>query len=318
MRKKIGILVAGIMAILVLAAIPQNVCAPEYLAPAGVDIHPETLNLKSKGKWISCDIELPFIDEYRVTQDGMTYAVTPVERAENDAVYYDYWSASAHTEFVEPFVSKIYLYTNTLTGELSFFIHHNIDSNSPPHIGSASATVLFDFDALPAGVTTAQSDDNLAEFDVSRPVEGTWAYGRNTDGGVIGDLPTDSGWSFSIDATFGGSEPMTSWVYVDSDGSEISLDMAQPVTISHVYLDAEVEDIDVSTVAITDINGNSVNIPAEDHPVGYGEKYLMVKFDRAEVQDACVVGDAIITVSGELFDGTPFEGSDTIRVINPP
>lgn len=318
MRKKIAVLVAGILVVLVLAAIPQNACAPEYLAPAGIDIHPETLNLKSKGKWISCDIELPFIDQYTVTQAGVTYTVTPVERAENDAVYYDYWSASAHTEFVEPFVSKIYLYTNTLTGELSFFMHHNIDSNAPPHIGSASATVRFDFDTIPAGATTAQSDDNLAEFDISRAVEGTWAYGHNTDGGVIGDLPTDSGWSFTIDATFGGAEPMTSWVYVDSDGSEIMLDMTQPVTITHVYLDAEVEDIDASTVAITDINGNPVNIPAEDHPVGYGDTYLMVKFDRSEVQDACVVGDAIITVSGELFDGTPFEGSDTIRVINPP
>lgn len=318
MRKKIAVLAAAVLVLLVLTAIPQNVCAPEYLAPAGVDIHPETLNLKSKGRWITCQIELPFIDAYTITQDGVTHTVTPVERAENDADYYDYWSASAHTEFVEPYVSKLYLYTNTLTGELSFFVHHNIDSNTPPHIGSPSASVRFDFDNLPAGVTTAQSDDSLAEFDVTRAVEGTWGYGYNTDGGVIGDLPTDSGWSFSIDPTFGGSDPMTSWVYVDTDGSEISLDMAEPVTITHIYMDAEIEDIDVSTVAITDINGAIVDIPAEDHPVGYGETYLMVKFDRSEVQDACVVGDAIITVSGELFDGTLFEGSDTINIIDPP
>jgi hypothetical protein len=94
--------------------------------------------------------------------------------------------------------------------------------------------------------------------------------------------------------------------------------MTQNVTISHIYLDAEPEDIDVSTVEITDINGNPVSIPAEDHPVGVGENYLMVKFDRSDVQDACVVGDATITVSGELFDGTLFEGSDTMRVINTP
>ncbi|UCE38385.1 MAG: hypothetical protein JSW00_03930 [Thermoplasmata archaeon] len=317
MRKKIAILAAVVFALLVLASVPQNACAPTYIAPGRVNIHPETLNLKSNGKWVTCEIELPFIDAYTVTQGGVTHTVSPVERAENDAVYYDYWSASAHTEFVEPYVSKLYLYTNTLTGELSFFVHHNIDSNTPPHVGSPSATVRFDFDGLPAGVTTAQSDDNLAEFDVTRPVEGTWGYGYNTDGGVIGDIPTDTGWSFSIDPTFAGSHPMTSWVYVDSDGSEISLDMAQPVTITHLYLDAEVEDIDVSTVAITDINGNPVSISAEVHPVGVGETYLMVKFDRPNVQDACVPGDATITVSGELFDGTIFEGSDTIRVINP-
>ena len=79
----------------------------------------------------------------------------------------------------------------------------------------------------------------------------------------------------------------------------------------------EIEDIDVSTVAITDINGNPVIIEAEDHPVGYGETYLMVKFDRADVQDNSPPGDATIAVSGKLTDGTAFEGSDTIRVINP-
>jgi hypothetical protein len=318
MRKRLAVLVGMVLTILVLAAIPQNVCAPEYLAPAGIDIHPETLNLKSKGRWITCKIDLPFIDAYTITQAGVTHTVTPVERAENDAIYYDYWSASAHTEFVEPFVSKIYLYTNTLTGELSFFSHHNIDSNTAPRIGSPSARVDFDFVGLPAGVTSAQTDDNVAEFDITRAVEGAWFFTYNTDGGVIGDLPTDSVWSFSIDPTFYGANPMTSWVYVDSDGSEISLDMAEPVTIAHVHMDAEIGDIDVSTVAITDINGATVDIPAEDHPVGYGETHLMVKFDRAEVQDNCAVGDSTITVTGELSDGTAFGGSDTIRVINPP
>ncbi|UCG70257.1 MAG: hypothetical protein JSV09_04370, partial [Thermoplasmata archaeon] len=293
-------------------------CAPEYIAPGRVDIHPETLNLKSKGKWITCIIELPFVDRYEVSQGGTTNIVSPVERAENDAVYYDYWSASAHTEFVEPYVSKLYLYTNTLTGELSFFVHHNIDSNNPPHIGSPSASVRFDFEDLPAGVTTAQSDDNLAEFDVTRAVEGTWGYGYNTDGGVVGDLPTDSGWSFSIDPTFGGSHPMTSWVYVDGDGTEISLDMTQQVTITHVYLDADVEDIDVSTVAITEINENPVNISAESHPIGMGGSQLMVKFDRSDVQDQCSPGPTTITVTGELTDGTIFEGTDTINAIDPP
>jgi hypothetical protein len=87
MRRKIAVLAAAVLVLLVLTAIPQNVCAPEYLAPAGIDIHPETLNLKSKGRWITCQIELPFIDAYTITQDGVTHTVTPVERAENDADY---------------------------------------------------------------------------------------------------------------------------------------------------------------------------------------------------------------------------------------
>jgi hypothetical protein len=318
MRKTMALILGVVLACLVISAIPQSAVAPEYIAPGMVDIHPETLNLKSKGKWITCLIDLPFADRYEVTQGGITTVVSPVERAENDAAYYDYWSASAHTEFVEPFVSKIYLYTNNLTGELSFFVHHNIDSNTPPHIGSASANVRYDFDGLPAGVTNAQSDDTWGELNLSRAVEGIWGFGYNTDGGVIGDLPTDSGWEFSIDATFGGSEPMTSWVYVDSDGTEITLNMTQQVTIRHVYVDYDAEDIDVSTVAITDIGGNPVNIPAESHPVGVDGSKLMVKFDRSDVQDHCSPGDVVITVTGQVMDGTVFEGSDTIRVIDPP
>jgi hypothetical protein len=85
----------------------------------------------------------------------------------------------------------------------------------------------------------------------------------------------------------------------------------------------DVNDIDVSTVRISDVNGNSVDIPAESHPTGIGDNDgdgipdRMVKFDRSDVQDACIPGDATITVTGELNDGTLFEGYDTIRVIKP-
>ena len=43
---------------------------------------------------------------------------------------------------------------------------------------------------------------------------------------------------------------------------------------------------------------------------------LMVKFDRSNVQDMLEPGDEVeVTVSGQLTDGTTFEGTDTIRVI---
>jgi hypothetical protein len=84
--------------------------------------------------------------------------------------------------------------------------------------------------------------------------------------------------------------------------------------------------VDIPTVAIVDINGVPVNIPAEwgncdiEEGANPGEYILkcMVKFDRSAVQDACVPGPATITIAGQLTDGTAFEGSDTINVINPP
>jgi hypothetical protein len=49
----------------------------------------------------------------------------------------------------------------------------------------------------------------------------------------------------------------------------------------------------------------------------YRNGALMVKFDRSDVQDMLEPGDAVeVTVSGELTEGTPFESTDTIRVIN--
>ncbi|MBE0447824.1 MAG: hypothetical protein IBX64_06950 [Actinobacteria bacterium] len=76
-------------------------------------------------------------------------------------------------------------------------------------------------------------------------------------------------------------------------------------------------DIDVSTVLLND------KVPAESMPTGIGDydedgiPDLMVKFDRAMVKGMLSPGDAVeLTVTGELIDGTPFKGSDTIRVIS--
>jgi hypothetical protein len=101
-----------------------------------------------------------------------------------------------------------------------------------------------------------------------------------------------------------------------------TLDLKSPGKWITCYIelgeDYDVADIDVSTVML------NRQVPAESRPTeigdydGDGIADLMVKFDRSAVQKILEVAESVeVTVTGNLTDGTPFEGRDTIRVINP-
>ena len=54
--------------------------------------------------------------------------------------------------------------------------------------------------------------------------------------------------------------------------------------------------------------------------MGLGSRRERFKSPRDDVEDLIdTPGDEVeLTISGELTDGSPFEGSDTIRAIEPP
>jgi len=90
-----------------------------------------------------------------------------------------------------------------------------------------------------------------------------------------------------------------------------------------------VADINVSSVLLNE------TVPAELHPTevgdydGDGIPDLMVKFDRAEIISYILANvnmtklieekfmTITLTITGELTDGTPFQGSDTIKIMLP-
>lgn len=122
--------------------------------------------------------------------------------------------------------------------------------------------------------------------------------------------------SFSFFATIDEGQGVEAAIEIDPD--TLNLNSKGKWITCHIELPEgyDVEDIDVSTIKLND------QVPAESHPTGVGDcdndgvTDLMVKFNRAAVQQILQAGDEVeITVTGEL-NGETFEGSDTIRVID--
>jgi hypothetical protein len=121
-----------------------------------------------------------------------------------------------------------------------------------------------------------------------------------------------------------------STISADIDIDPDALNLRSKGRFVTVYIElegADVRDIDASSIRLNDIVSPVLDerygfVASEDsYIVDHDEDGLperMVKFWRSEVQAILDVGTVVtITVSGNLVDGTPFKGTDEIRVIVP-
>jgi len=112
---------------------------------------------------------------------------------------------------------------------------------------------------------------------------------------------------------------------VDTDPDTLNLGSKGNWITAYVELPEgyDVRNIDVSTILL---NGTVPVNPSAPTAVGDydgdGVPDLMVKFDKAAVSglilsQGITSGNVVLTITGRLYDGTIFEGSDTIRVMLP-
>lgn len=164
-----------------------------------------------------------------VTQTGLSFAATPVIRVASGADFYNYTSSSAHTGFEAVDTSRIMLYLDKTTLALSLVVIHGIDSNTTGQNQPASQVQML-FSGLPSTTSVAVSDDSSElTMTSTTTATGKWSFSDNTDGGVLTGLTFPGGWEIYISPAF--LKGITTWTWVQSDGTFVALDMTQPLTI---------------------------------------------------------------------------------------
>jgi len=162
---------------------------------------------------------------FALRQGGSTQTVQPIEGATDVVQFYDYYSYSAHTPYVEDQISKIYLYRDSI-GNVSLVMHHSIDDSA-----IALMQENFDLDGVPGGAYVAVSDDPYTtgdEFRLDVSPEGQWGHGYNSDGGVLAGLPMDEPWCITITPEF--ITGILEWKF-ETLGGPVNLSMREPIEI---------------------------------------------------------------------------------------
>ncbi len=106
--------------------------------------------------------------------------------------------------------------------------------------------------------------------------------------------------------------PKTVEALINIDPNTLNLQSKGKWITCYIWLPEgyDVADIDPNTIQLEEV------ITADWTWFDEEEQVVMVKFGRSEVQNILSVGEVELTVTGELIDGTKFEGADIIKVID--
>ena len=182
-----------------------------------------------------------------------------------------------------------------------------------------------------AAPLTGEAPLTVAFTDISTGDIDTWSWDFDNDGYEDSALQNpsyvyNSEGIYTVSLTvsgLGGSDNETKLDYITVLSPAIMADLnIDPDVINlkskgqwiTAYIDLpdgyDIEDVDISSIILNDsVSADWADLQDD------GESSLMVKFNLADVQELLSLGnDVEIMVSGQVTDGTQFEGYDTVRV----
>ncbi len=322
----------------------DNVKIREEKIIATIDIDPDTLNRGSKGKMITCYIELP--ESYDVKDiDASTILLECPSEGPGEIFHEDFdTDVFASGDWVR---SDSSVQVDTSNGWLNIGADVGVNDYAEKTLNLTLPIVLESRMKLVSGglnyrlpyikLYHSLNEDEIVDIiylSNKTSYHGGWRF---------------NGWTFiDIKAPSGENVWSTVRAIIRSDGGELmakddgetafttiinkswsipdtlaKVRFSQPwdsiCNVDYITIQTEVQSVSISPI----LDPKYGFVKSEDSYImdhdGDGIPERMVKFDRNEVEDLLAPGTYNLKVTGELTDGTLFEGySDEITVIDPP
>jgi hypothetical protein len=201
-----------------------------------------------------------------------------------------------------------------------------VSSFASPSFGPSGLTwdgaYLWHSDYLTDTIYKLDPSDGSVELSFASPASHPWDLAW--DGFFLWNADIDANTVYKIDV---GVSPPVITATIDINPDALMLRSRGKWITGYIELPEgyNVRDINVSSILLNN------TIPAEPKPRAIGDfdsdgiPDMMIKFSRADVISLILANvniegrfmTATLTVTGSLYDGTPFQGSDTIKIILP-